>query len=336
MRPTRKASPAPRRRSNPANNATTPVQPQAGAAEAPVYATPGQATTPRKLRAVGAPALSRVRVPHLLEMKAQGVKITAVTCYDASFARLVDAAAIDVVLVGDSLGNVIQGQESTLPVTVDHIVYHTAAVSRGLRRAHLVADMPFMSYRSVDVALENAGRMLAQGGAHAVKLEGGAEMAPIVKALVDHGIPVMGHLGLTPQSVHAMGGHRVQGRGKAAKERLIRDALALQDAGCYAVVLELVPAQLALEVSQRLVIPTIGIGAGAGCDGQILVLYDLLGMNAEFQPKFLKRFADLHSIIGEALGSYRQQVQGGEFPGPEHAFVDPSVVAEARPPARAG
>jgi 3-methyl-2-oxobutanoate hydroxymethyltransferase len=263
--------------------------------------------------------LYAVRVHHLRDMKAKGQRISAITCYDATFARLVDGAGIEVVLVGDSLGNVIQGQETTLPVTVDHIVYHSAAVARGLQRSHLVADLPFMSYRNADVALQNA-----------VKLEGGAEVAPTVRALVQAGIPVMGHIGLTPQSVHAMGGHRVQGRGRAARQRLLDDALALQEAGCYAIVLELVPSTLAEEVSQALQIPTIGIGAGAGCDGQILVLYDLLGMNPGFKPKFLKQYAQLHEVIGEALGAYRSEVQAGAFPGPEHGYVDPTLALEPR------
>jgi 3-methyl-2-oxobutanoate hydroxymethyltransferase len=199
-----------------------------------------------------------------------------------------------------------------------------------LTRAHLVADLPFMSYRNPDVALHNAGRMLAEGGAHAVKLEGGAEVAPTVRALVQAGIPVMGHIGLTPQSVHAMGGHRVQGRGRAARQRLLADAKALQDAGCYAIVLELVPAELAADVSKALAIPTIGIGAGVGCDGQILVLYDLLGLNPGFAPKFLKRFATLAETVTDALANYRAEVDAGIFPGPEHAFSDPTLAAPAK------
>jgi 3-methyl-2-oxobutanoate hydroxymethyltransferase len=272
----------------------------------------------------------RIRVHHLREFKDRGQRISAVTCYDATFARLVDAAGIEVVLVGDSLGNVVQGLDTTLPVTVDHVVYHTAAVARGLQHAHLVADMPFMSYRNVDVALASAGRLLAEGGAHAVKLEGGSEVAPIVQALVNAGIPVMGHIGLTPQSVHAMGGHRVQGKGQAARLRLLESAQALQEAGAYAIVLEAIPAELAAEVSAALTIPTIGIGAGAGCDGQILVLYDLLGMNPGFTPKFLKRYAELGSVIGEALRDYRGEVQTGAFPGPEHAYHDPTAVERKR------
>jgi 3-methyl-2-oxobutanoate hydroxymethyltransferase len=269
----------------------------------------------------------RVRIQHLREMKEKNQRFSAVTCYDATFARLVDAAGIEVVLVGDSLGNVIQGQETTLPVTVDHIVYHTAAVARGLHRAHLVADMPWMSYRNPDVALQNAGRMLAEGSAHAVKLEGGSEVVEIVKSLVQAGIPVMGHIGLTPQSVHAMGGHRVQGRGTTARKRLLADAKALEAAGCYAIVLEAIPQELAAEVTQLLKIPTIGIGAGLACDGQILVLYDLLGLDPHgHKPKFVKKFANLGEQALAALSQYKDDVRAATFPGPEHVYNDPSVA----------
>ena len=273
----------------------------------------------------------KVRVHHLQRMKKRGRKIVAVTCYDATFARLVDASAVDVVLVGDSLGNVVQGQESTLPVTVEDIIYHTRAVARGLQTPHLVADMPFMSYRSVDVALHNAGRLLAEGRAHAVKLEGG--FTDVARALVAHGIPVMGHVGLTPQFVHAMGGHRVQGKTKSAQQRIRSEALALQDAGCYAIVLEGVPAGLAAALSDELEIPTIGIGAGAGCDGQILVLYDMLGLNPDFTPKFLRRFGELGHATIEALNAYSEDVRGGAFPAPEHEYsgaraeTEPALVA---------
>jgi 3-methyl-2-oxobutanoate hydroxymethyltransferase len=281
----------------------------------------------------GAPSRRRaLRIPDLHKMKRRGEKITAVTCYDATFARLVDHADVDVVLVGDSLGNVVQGQDTTLPVTIDHIVYHTAAVRRGLQRAHLVADMPFMTYHDAATALPNAARLLAEGGAHAVKLEGGAAVAPVVERLVGQGVPVMGHIGLTPQSVHAQGGHRVQGKTAAARERLLADAAALQDAGCYALVLEGIPASLAAEISAALTIPTIGIGAGPGCDGQILVLYDLLGMNPDFKPRFLKRFADLAGVIGDALGAYRQEVRGGAFPDDEHSYGAARGSSSAPPP----
>ena len=274
----------------------------------------------------------RVRIQHLREMKSKGQRFSAVTCYDATFARLVDASGIEVVLVGDSLGNVIQGLETTLPVTVDHMVYHTAAVARGLHRAHLVADMPFMSYRNPDVALQNAGRLLAEGHAHAVKLEGGAEVAESVRQLVLAGIPVMGHIGLTPQSVHALGGHRVQGRGSSARKRLLADAKALESAGCYALVLEAIPAELAAEVTQLLTIPTIGIGAGVQCDGQILVIYDLLGLDPRgHKPKFVKKFAQLGEAALAALTAYREDVASATFPGPEHVYHDPTVA----PPTKA-
>ncbi len=284
----------------------------------------------RGLYAVDAPHVTRIRIHHLREFKQRKQRISAVTCYDATFARLVDAAGIEVVLVGDSLGNVIQGQDTTLPVTVDHIVYHTAAVARGLEKAHLVADLPFLSYRNADVALVSAGRMLAEGGAHAVKLEGGSEVAPIVQALVHAGIPVMGHIGLTPQSVHAMGGHRVQGRGDKARKRLLQAALALQSAGCYALVLEAIPADLAAQVTAALEIPTIGIGAGDGCDGQILVLYDMLGLNPHFKPKFVKHFAHLGDSVIAALRGYRSEVQHGSFPAAEHTYSDTAAANPAR------
>ena len=306
-------------------------------AQAPVAVEPSPAASassrsasrPRGIYALGDGPTGRLRVTHLRDMKLRGQRISAVTCYDATFARLVDAAGIEVVLVGDSLGNVIQGHDTTLPVTVDDIVYHSAAVARTLARAHLIADMPFMSYRNPDVALQNAGRMLAEGHAHAVKLEGGAEVAATVEALVSAGIPVMGHIGLTPQSVHAMGGHRIQGRGRAARERLLGDARALEEAGCYALVLEGIPSALAQEITDSLEIPTIGIGAGAGCDGQILVLYDLLGLNPEFQPKFVKKFAKLGEAVVQALGQYRAEVQAGDFPTHEHGYTDPSAAADA-------
>ena len=268
--------------------------------------------------------LRKVRIPHLLRMKRKGERIAAVTCYDATFARLVDDAGMDLVLVGDSLGNVIQGQESTLPVTLEDIIYHCRAVGRGLRRAHLVADMPFMTYHRPELAMANAGRLMAEGGAESVKLEGGVRVAPVVTELVNFGIPVMGHIGLTPQSVHAMGGHRIQGKGAQARERLMEDALALQEAGCYSVVLEGIPASLAAELTAALRIPTIGIGAGPRCDGQILVLYDMLGLNPDFTPKFLKRYAEVGQTTVDALGAYKAEVRAGTFPAAEHCYSDPS------------
>ncbi|HAN32358.1 MAG TPA: 3-methyl-2-oxobutanoate hydroxymethyltransferase, partial [Myxococcales bacterium] len=214
------------------------------------------------------------------------------------------------------------GQDSTIPVRLEHVIYHCQAVSRGLRRAHLVADLPFMTYYDPSVALPNAARLMAEGGAHAVKLEGGREVCGVVEALVAQGVPVMGHIGLTPQSVHAMGGHKIQGRGNQARERLLADAQALQDAGVYCIVLEGIPAELAAEISASLQIPTIGIGAGAGCDGQILVLYDLLGLNDDFAPKFLKKYAELGAVVREALVAYGDEVRQRTFPSEEHSYTD--------------
>lgn len=247
--------------------------------------------------------------------------ISMVTCYDYTFARLVERAQIDMILIGDSLGNVIQGQETTLPVELEDIIYHSRAVARGNSSAHILADMPFMTYQaSADDAVRNAGRLLKEGMAQSVKLEGGAEIAHLVSRMVSAGIPVCGHLGLTPQSVHALGGYRVQGRGDEAGERLLEDALALQEAGAYMIVLEMVPAPLAARVTEALSIPTIGIGAGDVTSGQVLVIYDLLGLNTDFKPKFLKHFASLEETIIDALTTYREEVEARTFPGPEHTF----------------
>lgn len=250
-----------------------------------------------------------------------GTPIAMVTCYDYTFARLVEQADIDAILVGDSLGNVIQGQSTTLPVTLEDIIYHTRAVARGASTAHLVADMPFMSYQaSVEQAMNNAGRLLKEAGAQAVKVEGGEAIAALVSKMTDAGIPVVGHLGLTPQSVHKFGGYRVQGRGQEAGDRLLADARALQDAGAYMLVLEMVPRALAQRVTAELDIPTVGIGAGEVTDGQVLVLQDLLGMNQSFSPKFLKRYANLEQSVTEALSAYRQEVRERAFPADEHSF----------------
>lgn len=257
----------------------------------------------------------------LLKMHQAGTPITMVTCYDYTFARLVERAGADMILVGDSLGNVIQGHDTTLPVELDDIVYHSRAVARGSASTHILADMPFMSYQAgEDDAVRAAGRLLKYGGAQSVKLEGGEEVAPLVRRLTQAGVPVCGHLGLTPQSVHAMGGYRVQGRGEDASARLMRDALALQDAGAFMIVLEMIPAPLAKEVTEALSIPTIGIGAGNSTDGQVLVIYDLLGMNLDFNPKFLKRFANLDEVITEALSTYKREVVERTFPGIDHTF----------------
>jgi 3-methyl-2-oxobutanoate hydroxymethyltransferase len=262
-----------------------------------------------------------VTISNIMRAKPAGEKLSMVTCYDSSFARLVDASGIDMVLVGDSLGNVMMGYDDTLSVTVQDIIHHCASVSRALTKPFLIADMPFMSYKvSVEQALENAMKMVQLGHAQAVKVEGGEEIIPQVKALVAAGIPVMGHLGLTPQSIHTMGGYKVQAREVAAKEKLLKDAKKLQEAGAFSLVLELVPSKIAGEVSAALKIPTIGIGAGPDCDGQVLVLQDLLGFDSEFTPKFLKKYADMGNMIKEALSTYNKDVKEKLFPTEEHSF----------------
>ncbi len=257
-------------------------------------------------------------------MKREGEKIVALTAYDVLFAQLVEEAQMDLILIGDSLGQVVLGYSSTIPVTLDEMIHHGKAVRKGAPHSFLVLDMPFMSYQvSTEDALRNAGRVLKETGVQAVKLEGGTiATTRAAEALVRAGIPVMGHLGFTPQSVHALGGYRVQGREEASAERLRHQAIALEDAGCFAVVLELMPAALAEEISRSLTIPTIGIGAGLGCDGQILVLYDALGLNVGFQPKFLKKFGDLHADARKALDAYVDEVRGGSYPAPEHTFSE--------------
>jgi 3-methyl-2-oxobutanoate hydroxymethyltransferase len=262
-----------------------------------------------------------VTVTELRRMKADGERITMVTCYDASFARLCDQGGADVLLVGDSLGMVIQGESTTLPVTLEDIIYHSRAVRRGAARAHVVADMPFMSYQAGwSDALKSAGRLLKEGGAQSVKLEGGEEIAESIERIVRAGIPVMGHIGLTPQSVHAMGGFKIQGRDPEAARRILGDAKAVEQAGAYAIVLEGMPVELARVITAQLGIPTIGIGAGPDCDGQVLVIYDLLGMNLEFKPKFVKRYAELGSTIPAAIARFKEEVRGGAFPAEEHSF----------------
>lgn len=263
----------------------------------------------------------KVTIQCLQATKDRGERITMLTAYDATFARLVDRAGVDAILVGDSLGNVIQGQGSTLPVTMDHMVYHCACVARGTKRALLVGDMPFGSYQvSTEEALRNAFRLVQEGGVEAVKIEGGERVVETVRRLVESGVPVMGHLGLTPQSVHQLGGHRIQGREQADAERIFRDARLLQDAGCFSIVLEGVPQGLATRVTQELHVPTIGIGAGPGCDGQVLVIYDLLGMDERFTPRFLRKYEDLSARIGGALETFVGDVRSGAFPGPDNSF----------------
>jgi 3-methyl-2-oxobutanoate hydroxymethyltransferase len=263
----------------------------------------------------------RVTTTDLIRLKAAGKRITMLTAYDTLMAAMLDQAGIDVLLVGDSLGMVIQGHETTLPVTLDEVVYHTRAVVRGTRRAHVVADMPFMSYQaSIEDGVRAAGRLMKEGGAHAVKLEGGAQHVELVQRLVSAGIPVMGHIGLTPQSVHQVGGFKVQGKDEAAAQRLIDDARALEAAGCYTLVLEGIPATLARQITDAIGIPTIGIGAGAGCDGQVLVIYDLLGLDPSFKPRFVRRFAQLADVIVEAAKSYAAEVKAGTFPADAESF----------------
>jgi 3-methyl-2-oxobutanoate hydroxymethyltransferase len=264
---------------------------------------------------------SKVTIHTLKAMKQRGDKITMLTAYDATFAHLLDEGGADILLVGDSLGMVIQGHETTLPVTLDEMIYHCRAVGRGTRRAQIVGDMPFMSYQSsLADGLAAAGRMMKEGGCHAIKLEGGAQHGELVSRLVASGIPVMGHIGLTPQSYHQLGGFKIQGREKGGAERLIADARALEQAGAYAIVLEGIPAEIATEITAAVEIPTIGIGAGAGCDGQVLVIYDLLGMDDSFKPKFVRRYENFATRIRTAVNSYVNDVRSGAFPGAAETF----------------
>lgn len=263
----------------------------------------------------------KVTIHTLKKMKTQGERITMLTAYDATFARLLDESHVDILLVGDSLGMVIQGNDTTLPVTLDEMIYHTRAVARGTRRAHIVGDMPFMSYQSgVDKAMESAGRLIKEGGAHSIKIEGGKEHAELVSRLVAAGIPVMGHIGLTPQHFHQMGGFKIQGRAEGAAAELRADAKALQDAGAFALVLEGMPQYIAAQLTAELEIPTIGIGAGPDCDGQVLVIYDLLGMNDSFKPKFVRRYEHLATRIRTAVDAYRADVLDGTFPNEFESF----------------
>jgi len=284
---------------------------------------PGRDLKTRKnsLMSDSAPKRRRVTVPALRAMKRRAEKIVMVTAYDSTFARLMDDAEVDVILVGDSLGMVVQGMDDTLPVTVDEVIYHCRSVARGAPHVHIVGDMPFGSYQvSPEDALRNAIRFLKEGGAHAVKLEGGESVAPTIARIVAAGIPVMAHVGLTPQSVHAMGGFRVQGKTEAAAERVLRDAIAVAEAGAYAVVLEGIPTDLAARVTDAIDVPTIGIGAGASCDGQVLVGYDLLGLTPDLKPKFVKRYAELFADGLEAAKRYRDEVKSGAFPTDDYAF----------------
>ena len=260
----------------------------------------------------------RVRTTTLQKRKLDGEKIVALTAYDYPMARLLDESDVDVILVGDSLGTAVAGLDDTLGVTMDQMVYHTRIVSRAVKRALLVADMPFLSYQvSPELALQSAGRLVAEGGAHAVKLEGPADrFGAAIEAITRAGIPVMGHIGLTPQSVHQIGGYKVQGVDERARERLLEEALGLQRAGCFSLVLELVVADVAGEITERLTIPTIGIGSGVQCDGQVLIMHDMLGFGPGY--RFVKTFFDARSAIAGALAAYAREVREGSFPGPEH------------------
>jgi 3-methyl-2-oxobutanoate hydroxymethyltransferase len=260
---------------------------------------------------------ARLTVPGFVARKRSGKKLTMLTAYDYPFASLVDAAGVDAVLVGDTLSMVVQGHDTTLPVTLDEIIYHAEMVGRAVSRALVVVDMPFpTNHLGVHKAIEYAGRILKESRGQAVKLEGGVDQAAVIAALTTAGIPVMAHVGLRPQNVHIMGGYKVQ----RDEENLLRDAHAVQEAGAFSVVLECIPGQLAARITQELTIPTIGIGAGAECDGQVLVLHDMLGLTAGRVPRFVKPYAELGSVIGEAVRSYVADVQNGQFPGPEHAF----------------
>lgn len=267
------------------------------------------------MRATG----DRVTSPSLRARKGSPEKIACLTAYDFPFARIVDEAGIDVILVGDSLGVVVQGHENTLPVTLDEMLYHTKMVARAARRALVVGDMPFLSYQcGIDKAVENAGLFLKEAGAAAVKLEGGEASRPVIEALTRFDIPVMGHVGLTPQSIHRMGGYKVQ----RERKRLLADAHAVEAAGAFAMVLEGIPSEIAREITKAVSIPTIGIGAGPHCDGQILVLHDILGLCTRFAPKFVKRFADLEAAARNAVADYAREVREGAFPDARHSFSD--------------
>ena len=263
----------------------------------------------------------RKTIPELQAMKARGEKIAVLTAYDFPFARIMDQAGIDVVLVGDSAGVVTAGYETTLPVTMDEMLYHTRAVVRGVSQALVVADMPFLSYQvDLSEARRNAGQLVKEGGAQAVKLEGGVHVAETIRAIVAMDVPVVGHIGLTPQSIHRMGGYRVQGREEAQAAQLREDARAVVEAGACAMVLEGIPASLATQITAEVPIPTIGIGAGPGCDGQVLVIHDILGLCEKYSPKFVKRYADVSGTIRQGIDNYIREVKAGEFPGPEHSF----------------
>jgi len=272
----------------------------------------------------------RITINQIKEMKQRGEKITMLTAYDYSTAKLVDEAGIPLILVGDSLGMVVLGYESTIPVTMEEMLHHTKAVVRATKQAMIISDMPFMTYHiSVDDALYNAARFIQEGGAQAVKLEGGVNVAEKVSRIVECGIPVMGHIGLTPQSIHQFGGFKVQGKTPEAAARLLEDARALEEAGAFAIVLETIPAQLAKIITQKIAIPTIGIGAGIDCDGQVQIINDILGSFTEFVPKHTKQYTKLTDIISKAVTEYHNEVKAGSFPTEKQSFsMDESLLAE--------
>jgi len=276
---------------------------------------------PNPTRPVSIHREHRPTVPALRTWKAEGRRFSMLTAYDQCFARHFDEAGIDLLLVGDSLGNVIQGEDTTLPVTVEDIIYHTRAVARATQRAMVIADMPFGSYQvSPEDAVRNAIRMMKEGGASAVKLEGGSNVRETIARIVAAEIPVMGHVGLTPQAIHRMGGFRVQGRSAESRKRVLEDAHAVEDAGAFAVVLEGLPAEFAEEITHSLSIPTIGIGAGPECDGQVLVMHDMLGLNGEWAPSFVKKYAQLGQQVSDAAKQFAAEVSDGKFPAPEHCY----------------
>lgn len=264
---------------------------------------------------------AKITTQTIVDMKRRGEKVSMITAYDYSMARVFDDAGIEMILVGDSASNVMAGHETTLPITLEHMIYHTSCVVRGVDRALVIADLPFMSYqvRAVE-ALSNAGRMMKEAGAHAVKLEGGRTIVDSIKRIVDAGIPVMGHLGLTPQSIYKFGTYKVRAQEAEEAEQLLEDAALLEAAGCFSLVLEKIPAALATKVTQSLHIPTIGIGAGAACDGQVLVAHDMLGINKDFSPRFVRRYADLHQVMTQAVQQYISDIKSGDFPSKSEQY----------------
>ncbi len=257
----------------------------------------------------------KVTTQTVVEMKRSGEKISMLTAYDFTMAGIVDSAGIDVILVGDSASNVMAGFDTTIPMTLDHMIYHTSCVVRAVQRALVIADLPFMTYQvTAKEALINAGRMMKEAGAHAVKLEGGKTITETVRKIVDAGIPVMGHLGLTPQSIYKFGTYKVRAKDQKEADQLLQDAKKLEEAGVFSIVLEKIPSELARQVTELVSVPTIGIGAGPNCDGQVLVLHDMLGLNKDFSPRFLRRYSDLHEIMKDAVGRYVYDVKSGDFP----------------------